>query len=201
MFIGRIYQITHNDEKMDICYVGSTFRTLAQRFSEHRRGYKNYLKGIGNITIFKYFAEFGIENFSIELIKEYNVVDTAHLRAYEQLYINTIKCVNKSNPVRYLKKLYQKQYNRDNREILKEKKKQYYEVNKAVLNEKQRQYRDANRDHINEKKKQYYETNKEIINEKQKTKITCGCGSAFSKSNRSQHNKSKKHKLWLRSQN
>ena len=47
----------------------------------------------------EYYDKYGIENFEIEIIKEYNVYDEKQLHSYEQLWINKNKnkCVNKKN--------------------------------------------------------------------------------------------------------
>ena len=41
--------------------------------------------------------------------------------------------------------------------------------------------------------KAYRESNRDIINEKQNTKFTCECGGKYSRPNKNQHLKSKKH--------
>lgn len=99
---GNIYKIYFND----IIYIGSTVFTLEKRFKEHLRDYKIYILSEGlkkRISIFPYFKKYGIDNFKIELIKEYNICDRNELYAYEQLYINKIKCINKECAIYYLK--------------------------------------------------------------------------------------------------
>jgi len=112
MKIGRIYKIIHTQS--NICYVGSTFNTLRDRW----RGHKNDYKCDKNVSIYPYFKEFGIENFKIILIKEYEVVDRLHLESKEQIWINKLNCCNKGNPLNLLKK-----------EKIKEKKEEYTSQN------------------------------------------------------------------------
>ena len=96
--IGRVYKIV-SDTMTDIIYVGSTTVSLSKRFAQHKCDQKT--------TIGKYLA---VDNdFHIELIKEYEVADTKNLRAYEQLWINKLTCVNNNstfcttpNKVKYL---------------------------------------------------------------------------------------------------
>ena len=100
--IGRVYKIIHNQS--DICYVGSTFNELRVRWAQHRQRYSQ-VKRIPERTmsICKYFKEHGTDNFKIILIKEYEVIDRKQLEAYEQLWINKLKCINEQssfNPMR-----------------------------------------------------------------------------------------------------
>ena len=114
---GHIYIITcHVNPK--IYYIGSTYDNINQKWLYHKRYYKN---NNGEMIIHKYFDEYGIENFSIKLIKSYNVYkehnDNKHLRAYEQLWKNKLKgCCNNHIVFQPLKKQLQKQYNKEYRE-------------------------------------------------------------------------------------
>ena len=56
-----------------------------------------------------------------------------------------------------------------------------------------KQYYEANREQIAEYFKQYREANREQINQK----FDCPCGGKYTKSNKSQHEKSKKHQAFL----
>jgi hypothetical protein len=130
--LGNIYRIICLPNP-DIQYVGSTFNELRHRWQNHIKHYEEYhlihhkKKGI---SIFKYFDEYGIDNFKIVLIKKYLVYqehdkDRKHLEAYEQLWINKIKCINEKNPFclnRMSKMLYtashrteKKQYDKERR--------------------------------------------------------------------------------------
>ena len=75
-----------------IYYIGSTFNQLRQRWDKHKQHYreKKHL-----CAICKYFDEYGVNNFTIKLLKSYDVVrthskDFKHLRAYEQLWLSLI---------------------------------------------------------------------------------------------------------------
>ena len=102
---GHIYIIIYI-QNPKIFYIGSTFNELRQRCRNHKNDYKRR-KGC---SIYDFFIKYGIENFTMKLLKSYNVVrthskDTHHLRAYEQLWINKMKgCCNISNcynPLRF----------------------------------------------------------------------------------------------------
>jgi len=61
-----------------------------------------------------------------------------------------------------------KQYRKDNQEILRQKRKEYYENNKEEILEKQRLYYEENKDYINERSRAYYDENREYLLEKGK---------------------------------
>jgi hypothetical protein len=130
--IGRIYRIINTQS--DICYIGSTFNSTRDRFRAHKNSYQEWLNNKhGEIAIYPYFKEYGVEKFKIVLVKEYEVVDRLHLKTYESLWINKFRktCVNKNNPFR-IKKLSDKHRNEKN----KEKKYEWYENNKAKYSKK-----------------------------------------------------------------
>tara|TARA_R110002124_G_scaffold138224_1_gene301593 strand:- start:45 stop:386 length:342 start_codon:yes stop_codon:yes gene_type:complete len=59
--------------------------------------------------------------------------------------------------------------------------------------EQKKEYRELNREKILEKKKEYRELNREKIAEQKKEKITCDCGSTFTKYTKLRHELTKKH--------
>ena len=61
------------------------------------------------------FKKFGLENFRMILIKEYEVCDRTHLQAYETLWVSKLTCVNKCIPL-HIKKLSKKHYYETNKE-------------------------------------------------------------------------------------
>ena len=100
--IGRVYKIIHNQS--DICYIGSTFNELRIRWKQHRDRFSVFKKHQNRVmSIHKYFNEHGLDNFRIILIKEYDVSDRKQLEAFEQLWMNRLKCINEQsafNPLR-----------------------------------------------------------------------------------------------------
>jgi hypothetical protein len=117
--IGTIYRIYY---KLDptIQYVGSTYTSIEERWTNHWQSYKNYIRGEnGEIAIYPYFTQLGVsltgisDNFEIEKIKDYLVYredekDRKHLSAYEQLWINKLRPINKRNAFNPLHKFEQR---------------------------------------------------------------------------------------------
>lgn len=215
---GYVYKIIHNQS--NICYIGSTFN-IKIRWQGHKDSFKKFIDKTStkNCIIYKYFEEFGINNFKMILIKEYEVCDRKHLQMYEQLWMNKLKCINKNKSFQPLNEERNRQYNEymsthrkmyyeNNKERIIERVNNYYNNNKNAINEKRRNnyndnkdkiqkqnkiYRDKNKEKLNEKGKKYYELNKEEINKRLNEKITCECGSIIKKKCKSNHLKSKKH--------
>jgi hypothetical protein len=172
--IGSIYMIYYK-VNTDICYIGSTTNTVNQRFAIHKELYKQWLNGGKfNISIYPYFSDLGVDNFKIKLLKEYEVVDSTHLRVYEQLWLTKFKTVNINNPFR-IKVLSRKQYYQKNKDKfndyykdyyllhkdeLNDYGKDYYKENKEKLKEYQNYYRENHKDYYKEYRKRYYEDNK-----------------------------------------
>ena len=201
--LGHIYMIWTSLDN-SFCYIGSTFNRLHKRFEGHKNIYK---KKYGSVSIHKYFDQYGINNFKIELIKSYNVIrihqkDFKHLHAYETLWINNTKnCINKRVSFNPLKKESNKQcskeYREKNKKEINEKHKQYYQDNKKEIDEKHKQYRENNKKEISEQRKQHYQKNKKEINEKRNQQFNCECGGKYTLTNRSRHFKTKNHIKFL----
>jgi hypothetical protein len=219
---GNIYKIIC---KLDssIVYIGSTFKELRKRWYCHK---KHYNDKYGNLSIWKYFDKYGIDNFKIIHIKSYVCYrehnrDCKHLHAYETLWINKTKnCCNEIlpfNPMKFfnLKKYqqeyreknkdklkeYNKKYQEENKELIKKKRKEYFNKNKDKLNEKQRENRKENPEKYKQQDKNKYEKHKDKINEKKKEKITCECGSCIRKSDLARHLKTNKHVKYIENKN
>ena len=174
----------------DIRYVGSTFNQVRHRWQQHKQDFKRDSR---NCSIYEYFEKYGIENFNIQLIKKYQVYsehrkDNKHLRVYEQLWINKLKCVNQQNALTFdfMERIQKKQYLKQYYEQNKNKIKIYYEKNKHKIKQQSKQYREQNKDKINQQNKQYRE-------EKGKVKVVCAfCGSEVQKVSLTRHKKTKK---------
>ena len=112
---GRIYRIIH--KQSDICYVGSTFNRLSDRWSQHKCVFNRWVadKTRDKCSVYPHIEEHGIDQFQIMLVKEYPVVDREHLEAYETLWIKKLRCVNKNSPFQ-IPKLYKAAYHAANRD-------------------------------------------------------------------------------------
>ena len=145
---GKIYKIEPlNGEDGDV-YIGSTTKEyLSQRMTAHRYDYKRYLDGkYHNVTSFKLFDKYGIDNCKIILLELVNANCKDELHAREAHHIKTLSCVNKYIPLQT--------------------KKEHYEVNRDARLIQMKTYNDANKDAILIQKKEYYKANKEKIKEK-----------------------------------
>ena len=122
MVIGRVYKIisTQGNE----VYVGSTFNTTRNRFSQHKGDYTKWKNNRHDKSkSFDIFEKYGVENCRMILIKEYDVVDREHLEIYETLWIYKLKSINNHIPFG-IKKLWSKQYYKDNKDQISIKKNQ-----------------------------------------------------------------------------
>lgn len=183
MKVGRVYKIITGQS--DECYVGSTFDKLKFRFNGHKNTYRAFKTGRGNnCSVYDLFDRYGLDKCKMILIKEYLVIDRAHLTVYETLWIKKFKSINQLEPCGgLLRKHYKKQYNEINKTTIKERCKEYrinnidkikemsrnyYENNKEKLSEKKKIYRENNKEKMSERNKTYYQNNKTEINEKRK---------------------------------
>jgi len=159
---GHIYIITCCVNPK-IYYIGSTYDKLKQRWNNHKKHYKNKTQ---NTSISEYFDKYGLDKFSIHLIKSYDVYrvnhnDHKHLSAYEQLWINKLKgCCNKIAAFQPLKKEKIKEKNKEYRQYNKEKIKQYRQDNKEQINQYQKEYREKNKEKFKQYDKKKYEKQK-----------------------------------------
>ena len=209
---GIVYQI-YLESNPYINYVGSTIKTLEIRWRQHKAKsvIYNKTKIKGNPIICQYFDEFGIDNFKIRLIKEYDIVDIKHIRAYEQLWLNKLKPINVIKNLFLTKHLirgYSKIYYENNREQFRERSKTYSENNREHLIEYRKNYIENHREQIKESTKAYYKNNREHLIEYQKTYrenhrelYTCPCSpnKQITQSNKLRHEKSLKHQKYLQS--
>lgn len=99
MRTGRVYKIIVGQSNE--CYVGSTFDELRFRFRALKSSYKLRKN---DYSVFKLFDKYGVDGCRMILIKEYEVVDREHLNAFQQLWINRLKSINKRQTVEYLKR-------------------------------------------------------------------------------------------------
>ena len=217
---GKIYKIV--DVGYNKCYIGSTTERLSKRFERHREHYRKRDQDNRKTSAFDLFDEFDVENCKIELIENYPCENKEELLRREGHHIKLNDCVNKYVAGRTRKEYYndnqerllteKKQYRQDNIEMLKEKDKKYhhehkeqrneyckkwYEENKQEQLQKHREYIEQNKEAMKRMWKQYYEENKEAIRQKRKVKQKCECGGHYTRDNRAQHYKTKKHTKFI----
>ena len=175
---GNVYQIICLPNP-DIRYIGSTFDTLRNRWQKHKSHFQGWLEGKkGKCSIYKYFKEYGIDNFKILPLKSYlvcadNKRDHKHLSVYEQLYINKLKCVNKNSAfaIEWLQKEqyveYRAEYRANKKEHMIEYQSEYYSKNKGKFAKNQAEYYSKNKEKIAERRVEYVAKNKEQYDEYQ----------------------------------
>jgi hypothetical protein len=193
--------------------------------SKHRTEYRWYKNGgdRANITVFKIFDAFGVENCKIELVEMYPCVSKMELERKEGEYIKNNECVNKMIMGRcvkeYLKEYYEKNrvaiiqrsidnYNlnkesylakkkvwlANNAERISEHKKQYYIDNKDNHKAKMKKWRENNADAIRERDRERYKNNKERIQSRRGEPYICDlCGGHYTVEHKLRHYRSKKH--------
>ena len=85
--IGHIYEIYLIDDPIN-SYIGGTLQTIENRFKKHKANYQ--CKTNNSHKLVEMFDRFGMDKFNVRELAHYEVIDTSHLRAYEQLWINKI---------------------------------------------------------------------------------------------------------------
>lgn len=86
--IGIVYMIICLSNPT-IFYIGSTLKTIDERFIKHEQQYKYFTEGnYHNYSIYPYFTKYKLQNFKIIELKTYDVIDRQHLTVFEQLWIN-----------------------------------------------------------------------------------------------------------------
>ena len=163
---GKIYKLVCDNSPL--IYYGSTTDLLNRRLSKHKlqRTCSRELFELGNV--------------SIHLVEEYPCNSKKELESRERIYIEfmlknfdyKIIC-NERIPCRSSKEYYQ-----DNKE----------EILKKVLLRASK-----NKEKLNKYLKIYRVQNKECLRVKANEKINCNCGGKYTKANKQQHKRTKKH--------
>lgn len=115
--IGHVYEIVNRDSS--IRYVGSTMKSLQRRWAVHRNMYKAWLKNPDYTSICLYAHVDNIDNFQMNLLRTYEVIDKFHLRTKEQLWMKKLPNINKIDALnlirRIVKKIYARRYYADHK--------------------------------------------------------------------------------------
>lgn len=195
--VGFIYKIINEDIPNEVCYVGSTCKTLNQRLSIHNRASKNIGYRAYNMKLYVYMREFGQHKFKIHLVEAIEFTDKSSLLERERHWINTLNppLNTVKNPIVSYeeKRAYIKQWSIDNQEEQKIYFKARYEENKVEFAEYSKNRYEANKETIKTNVKRYTQ-------EKARTSpmTSCPCSTKhFKEFNKRHHIKSKTHKAWL----
>ena len=133
---GKIYKII--DISYTQTYYGSTIEPLCNRMSKHRSNYRIYKNGgdMNNVTVYKIFDEFGVDNCKIELVELFPCDSKMELERKEGEYIKNNECVNKMIMGRTAEE-YKKEYRKKHKDILSQKNKEYYILKKGYCTSKE----------------------------------------------------------------
>jgi hypothetical protein len=209
---SKIYKIS--SPQCEKFYIGSTTNTINIRLSEHKSNYKRYIKN----EIGGYLTSFEVVKFDdciIELIKdvkcenrkELERVEGDCIKEHHDRILNKYVAgrtdieyyeANKINLTKYKKEYYEankdknKEIIKEYREANKDKYKEYCEANKEKIKEQKKEYHKAHKEHLNNKRKERNEANKE--------KFNCDCSGKYTTDNKTKHEKTKKHQLFISNQ-
>jgi hypothetical protein len=172
---SKIY--TLRSHQCETYYIGSTTQPLYKRLYEHRNNKKHY-----DIGKHHYITSFDIIKYDdnyIELLEEYKCDNKQQLerREGELIREHKEKCVNNK--------------------IAGRTKKEYAEENKEKTQTYMKQYQKNNKEDITEYKNEWYANKKETLLEH----IQCVCGSSYTKVHKLRHERSKKHKQFVETNN
>ena len=157
---SKIYVLrSHQTEKI---YIGSTCNELRKRLCQHKTQYKSFNNKKNN----RYTTSYEILKYNdcfIDLYEKFSCNDKDELRKREGEIIRSLDCVNKLIAGRT-----NIQYNKDNKEYLKEKTKEWREKNKEIIKQKQKEYDEKRKEKRKEQRRLYYQHNKEKLKEKRR---------------------------------
>jgi hypothetical protein len=124
---GYIYKISDTNEKM--CYIGSTFVGVTERFYQHKTDFKRFKLGkYKRNSCFDIFDKFGVDNTKIVLVETLDFPSKRQdLLKLEQKWIKATDCVNKYSAIRTKEdqKNYEQGYYKENKEKIQQAVKEY----------------------------------------------------------------------------
>jgi hypothetical protein len=166
--IGIVYRIEHR-ENPQLRYIGSTMSKLTYRWREHKLGFKAWLVGRSSarVSVYSLFDEHGLDAFFICEIKQYKVCDRAHLRAYEQLHMNRLRCINERMAFS-IHRLYEIRYRAENIDRIRLRKREYYHSHAESMNARTKAYQLEHKEELDVYRKEY--RTREHVREKARLK-------------------------------
>lgn len=191
---GKIYKIV--SDECDVVYYGSTTLPLMERWYVHKSAFNLWKKNnISHCAIIKYFDEYGIDSFRIELVEEYPCDNDEQLRMKEQEYLDANECVNEHRAYisPEIAKIERLNYEEEHKEQMFKYRQEYYQANKEKIQE----YLEKNKEHINETRRKRHAVNKEHVNKLRREKVVCECGCEVTKGSLGRHRKSAFHQEYL----
>jgi hypothetical protein len=196
MLKGVVYKIYCNDSSITEFYVGSSCN-FKERKRKHTSNCNNIKRTEYNYKVYRYIRENGgWDNWDFEILLETEVDSKEQLKL---LYEREFQLELKPELNDRIEGRTKKEYRVANKEKILEKKRKKYKDNKEKIAEKQKKYRENHKEQVFIQQKKWYEKNKEEVVKKRSEKINCVCGNYYSRSNKSRHQKSKKHKKYISS--
>ena len=156
---GKIYCIRNNVD--DDIYIGSTTQALSKRMVKHRSKVES--KEANHYKLYQKMKNIGVENFYIELIKDFPCETLEQLRAEEGKFIREMGTLSFMVAGRDRKQHYE-----ENKEEILAKQKEKYEENKETILERNKKWRDEHQQEQKEYHKNYRENHKEAVAERKK---------------------------------
>jgi len=190
---GKIYAILKKGVNLEdadgMVYIGSTVHYLAMRFGGH---ISEYVSGDAHCSSKELFKEYGVDNCEIILIENYPCKTKRELETREGQHQRTIKCVNKVIAGRDYAT-----FKIECRDIYLQQKKASYERTKEYVLAYQKEYTKNNREVVLQRKRVYVAAHKAekvaYDKERQKIKFICECGREVSHAHKSEHKQTKIH--------
>ncbi len=193
---GKIYKIEPICEYLEgEIYIGSTTKEyLSQRFQEHKRSYKLWLKDkirYNKIMVYEIFDKYDVENCHIVLLDKYPSNSKDELFKKEGEYIKNNKCLNRTIMGR-TRKEYKRDYSKTKPEKVQQFNKTFYQKHKEEIIQRVHLYAENNKDKIKERGIIYRQEHKEEIKARKSKKEICDiCGTQYAHNHKQRHLRSK----------
>ena len=170
---GKIYKLVcENDSKI---YIGSTCKSLKDRFCSHKCDFKKHGNEETPKKIPYSIQLFKLGSVDIVLIEDYPCKTKKELLARERYWIekNVELCVNKVIP--------QRTHN------------EYYHAHQKQYAKHQKKYYESHKEKHAATAKLYREANKDKIKAEAQIKILCECGGKYNGKHKARHFRTTKH--------
>src|SRR6266853_2015347 len=159
---GIVYMI-YKVDNTNWFYIGSSFKSLAERVRAHR-----YHANESNSKFYNFVNQYGWHMFNAQVLEEVKFVTRGQLLKREgdyQLFykptLNSLIAGNYFDENGILLSKYE--YRQRNKEHISEYRKQYRKNNIDYITQRKHEYYESNKDYINQKCKEYHESHREEI--------------------------------------
>jgi hypothetical protein len=195
---GTIYKIVCKDKDITDCYVGST-TNHSKRKSKHKSDCNNEKSKFYNFPVYRFIRDNGgWDNWEFVLLEDYPCNKKKQLNIRERYWFEKLNAsLNSQYPERSPKEYHKEYYGKTE---VKEQQKEYY--NRPEVKQHKKEYnkefynRPEVKEYYKEYRKEYYKEyrNRPEVKERKKILIHCNvCNEDIRLSNKSRHEKSKKH--------